>query len=186
MMLNSHVLAAVADEQRRSMYAEAEAGRRVRGLLHRRQPAELANVLIRPIESTDATGLRDGFARLGPQSRQLRFLGPKRELTDREVSYFTEVDHVTHEALVAVEPAAGIGLGVARYIRDPVDPETADVAVTVVDEWQGRGVGTLLVDRLGADARAAGILRVHCQVRADNAPSLALCRRLKSAMPAAA
>jgi L-amino acid N-acyltransferase YncA len=55
------------------------------------------------------------------------------------------------------------------------------VAFAVTDEWQGRGVGTLLVDRLAADARAAGITRFVADVQPDNAPSLALARRLQVA-----
>jgi RimJ/RimL family protein N-acetyltransferase len=61
------------------------------------------------------------------------------------------------------------------------DGDTAEVAFAVVDDLQGNGIGTVLVERLGADARAAGIRRFRADVRPDNKPSLALAARLEAA-----
>jgi RimJ/RimL family protein N-acetyltransferase len=61
------------------------------------------------------------------------------------------------------------------------DGETAEVAYAVIDDLQGNGIGTVLVDRLGADARAAGIKRFHAEVHPENTPSLVLAARLKAA-----
>ena len=72
------------------------------------------------------------------------------------VTYLTEIDHHDHEAIIALEEESGEGIGVARYVRNPTHPETAEVAVTVIDEWQGRGLGTLLLEVLGQRARAEG------------------------------
>ena len=177
-MYNSDVLAAVAGERRRTMYAEAAAARRAQ--VARQRPAELGEVLIRPISTSDAAGLRAAFARLGPQTRRLRFLGMKDALTAREVTYLTDVDHVTHEALVAVDVRDGVGLGVARYIRDALEPEAADVAVTVVDEWQGHGVGTQLLQQLMQRARENGICRFTALVSSDNLRVRRLLRRISS------
>ena len=80
-----------------------------------------AEVLIRPVRGADAPALADGFTRLSARSRYLRFLSGKRELSAEELRYFTDVDHHDHEALAAVDPAAGRGLGVARYIRSAGD-----------------------------------------------------------------
>jgi len=99
-------------------------------------------VLIRPVHGTDAPLLADGFARLSARSRQMRFLMAKRELSPAELRYFTEIDHHDHEALGAVDRASGRGVGVARYVRSAEDARSAEIAVTVVDEWQGRGLGT--------------------------------------------
>jgi GNAT superfamily N-acetyltransferase len=125
-------------------------------------------VLIREVEAGDAQLLADGFARLSDESRQLRFLTGKPNLTAAELRYFTHIDHHDHEALGAINPEDGRGVGIARYIRDAKDPEAAEVAVTVVDEWQRRGLGTELVDRLADRARQEGIRHFTALVGADN------------------
>jgi GNAT superfamily N-acetyltransferase len=118
-----------------------------------------SEVLIRPVQSADAPLLADGFARLSARSRQMRFLTVKKELSAAELRYFTEIDHHDHEALGAVDRADGRGVGVARYVRSGEDPQAAEIAVTVVDEWQGRGLGTELLAQLSERARSEGIHR---------------------------
>ena len=125
-------------------------------------------VLIRAVEPTDARLLDDGFARLSAQSRQLRFLTGKPSLTSAEVHYFTEVDHHGHEALGAVDPGDGAGLGIARYIRRAEDPNGAEVAVTVTDAWQRRGLATELLRRLADRARQEGIHYFTALIADDN------------------
>jgi RimJ/RimL family protein N-acetyltransferase len=118
-----------------------------------------AEVLIRPVRPGDAELLAEGFERLSPESRRLRFLTAKDVLRPAELRYLTDVDHHDHEAIGALDPVTGQGAGIARYIRDPKDPRTAEIAVTIVDGWQGRGLGTELVARLAERARAEGIER---------------------------
>jgi RimJ/RimL family protein N-acetyltransferase len=137
-----------------------------------------SKVVIRQVRSADAPLLADGFARLSPQSRQLRFLRRKDALSAAELRYFTDVDHHDHEALGALDRAGGRGVGVARYVRDAGDPYAAEIAVTVVDDWQGRGLGTELLAQLSGRARAEGIRRFTALVSADNAAMIALLRRL--------
>jgi RimJ/RimL family protein N-acetyltransferase len=127
-----------------------------------------STVLIRQVHSADAALLADGFARLSPRSRQMRFLTRKNQLSSAELRYFTDVDHHDHEALVALSPADGRGVGIARYIRHADDPQAAEIAVTIVDAWQGRGLGTELVTRLSGRARSAGIHRFTALVAEDN------------------
>jgi len=121
------------------------------------------------VQSGDAPLLADGFARLSSESRQLRFLTGKPNLTPAELRYFTEIDHHDHEALGALNPVDGRGLGIARYIRHAEDPEGAEVAVTVVDEWHRRGLGTELLNRLADRARQEGIRHFTALVSSDNA-----------------
>ena len=128
-----------------------------------------STVLIRQVRGTDAPLLADGFARLSARSRQLRFLGPKKMLSAAELRYLTDVDHHDHEAIGALSPAEGRGVGVARYIRDADDPGAAEIAVTIADDWQGRGLGTELLARLSDRARQAGIGGFTATVSADNA-----------------
>ena len=145
------------------------------------RPVVLRNgstVLIRQVQSADAPLVADGFARLSARSRQLRFLTPKKELSPDELRYFTDVDHHDHEALGALNQADGRGVGIARYVRDADDPSAAEIAVTIVDDWQGRGLGTELVAQLSERARSEGIRRFTALVSADNAGMIALLRRL--------
>jgi RimJ/RimL family protein N-acetyltransferase len=137
-----------------------------------------STVLIRPVCSTDAPLLADGFARLSPQSRRMRFLGTKTMLSEAELRYFTEVDHRDHEAIGALSAADGRGVGIARYVRDADDPQAAEIAVTIVDDWQGRGLGTVLVAQLSERARREGIRRFTALVAADNVAVAGLARNI--------
>ena len=137
-------------------------------------------VLIRPVRPVDAPLLADGFARLSARSRQLRFLTPKKELSPAELRYFTDVDHHDHEALGALDHADGRGVGIARYVRDADDPQAAEIAVTVIDDWQGRGLGTELVAQLSERARSEGIRRFTALVAADNRAMAGLLRNVRA------
>jgi GNAT superfamily N-acetyltransferase len=170
-MLHDAILARAADERRFDLLAEAEAARTARRTRTGGRGYDPAEVLIRPIRGEDGPLLRDGFLRLSPRSRRLRFLSSKADLSPAEVRYFTDVDHERHEALVAVHRRSGTGLAVARYIRDLACPETADVAVTVVDEWQGRGLGPDLLHQLIRRARRSGVCRFTALVSAENDPA---------------
>jgi acetyltransferase len=140
----------------------------------------IRGITVRPLRGGETGVVQAVFDRLGPRSRLLRFGGAKNVLLPGELEQLARVDG-DHHVLVAYAGADPVGI--ARLVRDGRE---AEVAFAVADDWQGKGVGTLLADRLACDARAAGIVRVHCEARSDNTPSLALCRRLKSAMPAAA
>ena len=135
-------------------------------------------VLIRPIRPDDKARLLDAFERLSPESRYRRFLFPIRRLPAAQLRYLTEVDHHAHEALQGVDPLTDEGVGVARFVRSPGDPTVAEVAVTVVDDWQGRGLGTALLHDLAARAREEGIERFSGSVLAENEPMIELLRGL--------
>src|SRR3954469_22076836 len=93
---------------------------------------------VRPIRPADKDALLDLFERLTPRSRLRRFLAPKPSLAPRERAFLTEVEHRTHEALVAVD-RDGVFAGVARYACEPGESTVADVAFAVADAAQGRG-----------------------------------------------
>jgi len=134
-------------------------------------------VLIRPVRSADAPLLADGFARLSAASRQMRFLGVKKELPAAELRYLTDVDHHDHEALVALDRAGGQGVGIVCYVRDASDSQAAEIAVTIVDAWQRRGLGTELLARLSDRARSEGIRRFTALADAGNAAAAAGLRK---------
>jgi len=127
-----------------------------------------AHIRLRQGHSADKDLLRRGFDRLSPESRYRRFLAPMLELSDSMVEYLTEIDHHNHEAMVALDEETGEGIGVARYVRDPERRERAEFAVTVIDDWQGRGVGTLLLEVLSARARQEGIATLTAVMLATN------------------
>jgi GNAT superfamily N-acetyltransferase len=127
-----------------------------------------SRVRLRQGHHTDGDLLVRGFERLSNEGRYRRFLAATPELTPEMVSYLTEIDHHDHEAIVALEEETGEGIGVARYVRNLTQPDTAEVAVTVIDEWQGRGVGTLLLEVLGERARAEGIRGFTAMMLATN------------------
>ena len=136
-----------------------------------------ALVHLRPIDSRDRDAFCAWFGRLSDESRRKRFLGPKPKLSARELTYLTEVDHVNHTALVAVD-ASGTLIGEARYATDRPGERTADFAVTVADDWQGRGVGTRLAARLIEAARANGMTRLTAVTLWENGAAIALLHRL--------
>jgi GNAT superfamily N-acetyltransferase len=127
-------------------------------------------VLIRPIRPDDKDRLVAGLERLSPESRYRRFLRPVKELTDRELRYLTEIDYTNHYAIgaLALDEPEGPGLGIARYVRDPVDPDVAEAAVAVVDDFQGKGLGSLLLSHLIEAARRNRISVFRAWVLAEN------------------
>ncbi|GAC1522951.1 MAG: hypothetical protein NVS2B6_08430 [Thermoleophilaceae bacterium] len=140
-----------------------------------------STVLVRPIARSDGDLLAVAFRRLSPTSRRRRFLTTADELTSEDISYLTDVDHRRHEALVALDPANGDALGVARYVRVPGDRESAEVAVAVIDEWQNRGIATVLLDRLTERARANGLRRYTALVSTENSVVIEALERIGAA-----
>lgn len=137
-------------------------------------------VLIRPVTPADKPVLREGFTRLSEESRYRRFMRPVKELSEAELDYLTRIDYATHMAWVAVDPENPDhpGLGVARYIQLPRDPKVAEVAITVVDSHQGRGLGTILLSVITRSAIQHGIEVFVAQVLMHNVPMLKLLQEL--------
>jgi GNAT superfamily N-acetyltransferase len=137
-------------------------------------------VVMRPIRREDKGGIADGFERLSDRSRFMRFLGGVTRLTPTLLARLTEVDHVDHEAWVAMTPDEPdhTGIGVARYVRLRDEPDIAEPAVTVVDAYQNRGVGSTLLELISAAARANGVKNFRAYVSVDNYPMLHIMRRL--------
>lgn len=133
---------------------------------------------VRPIEPADADALRAAFERLSLESRYERFLSPMDHMSRAMVRYFTDVDHHDHEALVAFDPEAPRRLiAVARYVREE-DPEVAEAAITVADEWHGRGLGTAMLNELAERARQEEIRRFSAYVLARNEDMIDMLFRL--------
>lgn len=148
--------------------------------------ADGTDVRLRPVRPNDQAALVEAFGRLSPESRLLRFFTPMSRLSPRQLQYLTHIDYVDHFAWAAFDRARvdepgstpdGLGIGVARYIRLDDEPDVAELAVAVVDDYQGRGLGTLLVEALVTVARERGIRRFCAFVRNENAPMLSVLHR---------
>ncbi len=127
-----------------------------------------SRIRLRPGRAADRDLLIRGFAQLSPESRYRRFLAATPQLSEETVRYLTEIDHHNHEAIAAFDERTGEGVGVARYVRRTDRPETAEVAVTVVDAWQRRGVATVLLEVLAGRAKAEGITRFTATLLSTN------------------
>jgi GNAT superfamily N-acetyltransferase len=140
-------------------------------------------VHVRLIRPSDKELIRRGFERMSPDSRYKRFFSPKARLSNAELRYLTELDQVNHLAIGA-ERLAGDGgdaiegLGVARFVRYEDMPDMAEAAVAVIDEMQGKGLGSLLLQRLIAAAHERGIRRLRFEVLGSNHPMKELVKDL--------
>lgn len=127
-------------------------------------------ILLRPVAADDKEQLQEGMTRLSEDSRYLRFMSPLRRLPPDLLRYFTEVDYQDHFALgaQALNEDPPLGIGIARYIREPDNPCIAEPAVTVVDDYQGLGLGRLLLQEIMADASNNGITHFRAYLLAEN------------------
>ena len=141
-------------------------------------------VLIRSIGPDDKQLLKVGMEHLSPQSRYFRFFRPLAEIPSNMLHRFTEVDHVNHEAIGALDVGGPeqLPIGVARYIRSSEQRTSAEVAVTVVDSHQGRGLGTLLLAAIARAAVANGIDQFDAVVLSDNSKMLQVFNELGASM----
>jgi GNAT superfamily N-acetyltransferase len=132
-------------------------------------------IWIRDLRACDRPLLVQVHARLSPQSRTQRYLGPKPVLLPADVARLTAVDGSGHVALIALAHHPPIPVGIARYVRTE-SSETAEVAIEVIDAWQRRGVGRLLLAALRERALRAGIRRVTWTAFDGNRAAAALTR----------
>lgn len=132
-----------------------------------------SEVAVVPMQATDSARLMRFHDTLSPETTYSRFFFFHPELSSDEVERFTHVDHRDREAIVAV--AGDAIVGVARFDRMD-DPTDAEVAFVVADSWQGRGIGSLLFDRLARLAADAGVERLVADTLAHNRRMLAVFR----------
>jgi GNAT superfamily N-acetyltransferase len=124
--------------------------------------------VLRPICAADKELLHRGFLKLSPESRYRRFFAVKTDLSPAELRYLTEIDGIQHFAIGAVTPDGRDGLGIARFIQLDGEPGVAEAAIAVADDCQGKGLGSLLFQRLVAAARERGVNRFRCEMLGTN------------------
>jgi RimJ/RimL family protein N-acetyltransferase len=139
-------------------------------------------VQIRPIIPADRRHLVSGLAQMSERSRYLRFHGPIRRFADNQLKFLTELDYCSHMAwgAVALDEPGEPGVAVARYVRDQEDVDCAEAAITVLDDYQGNGLGTLLMDTLLLSAYQNGIERLVAHILPENTAARRLFQRLNA------
>jgi len=144
----------------------------LRQFSHRVVLRDGSSSLIRAIRPDDKQRLLDGFHRLTGKSIYFRFFGAKQELTEKELTYFTEIDFEHHVAIVAtiISEEKEELIGVGRYIelKEKGPERVAEVAFAVDDEHQNLGVGTILFEQIVTIAQNNGISRLEADVLPDN------------------
>ncbi|MEU8384099.1 bifunctional GNAT family N-acetyltransferase/acetate--CoA ligase family protein [Streptosporangium sp. NPDC048865] len=129
---------------------------------------------VRPIRPADADRLRSFYGRLSDESIYFRFFGPRPRLSEREITWFTNVDYESRVALIAT-----IGTEMVAVIRyDRIEPGEAEVAFLVEDAHQGRGVASVLLEHLAATAREQGIARFVADVLPANQKMMAVLKQV--------
>ena len=131
-------------------------------------------VRFRPIKPDDSEKLYEHFHRLGPESRYFRFFRVKKDLSPKELEYFTNVDYEDRMAFVAVSEGQIIAVG--RYDRVEDDPQFAEVAFVVEDQHQNRGIGSQLLQLMTTHARKHNIAGFRAFVLPENVQMMRLFR----------
>jgi RimJ/RimL family protein N-acetyltransferase len=142
-------------------------------------------VLVRPLERPDATALARAVEQMSELSRYRRFHTGMSRLSEDMLTTLTDIDHHDHEAVIALRPDSNQDpaelLGLARFVRIPGQPDTAELAVGVADSWQRRGLATVLLCQLAERAATVGINHFTATVLTDNTPTIALLKQLGDA-----
>jgi protein lysine acetyltransferase len=134
-------------------------------------------LMLRPVLPGDTQRVAHGHVMFSPETLYRRFLSV-RTPTATVLTYLFEVDYVDHFVWVVTDGEDGPVIADARFVRDQDNPTVAEIAFTVADEYQGRGIGTVLFAALAVAARVDGISTFHARVLSDNLPARALLDRL--------
>ena len=128
------------------------------------------HLCIRPVTPADRESIREGLRAISPETTYQRFFVSAFSPSEQELQYLTEVDGIDHVALGALDctQSPPQGTGIARYVRLPDDPTRAEAAIVVIDAYQGRGIGSLLLAALNTRAAQCGVEYFRSYVLVDN------------------
>jgi RimJ/RimL family protein N-acetyltransferase len=127
-------------------------------------------VLVRAIRPDDKTTILQGVGLFSDASLYKRFHGAKTDLTDQELKFYTEIDYIHHVALLAVLKNNDQAIGGGRFIAydEALPLRSAEMSFVVADEYQGLGVGTIILKHLTNIARETGIRILEAEVLGEN------------------
>lgn len=142
------------------------------------QDGELVD--FRPVRQDDRETIQNGMSSLSVRSRRFRFFTPMSKLSDTLLHYFTEVDQHNHVAWIALahDTPEHPGLGIARFIRIQDQPTIAEFAVVIIDGYQKRGLGTILMAIIYLKGKTKGINVLRAFVLPENTVMIGWLRRL--------
>lgn len=126
--------------------------------------------LLRPLLPSDRAEFLELLGHFSPESRRRRFFS-QAKLSPALIDYLLDIDYLNHFAWIILEVSnsnRNVGAAIGRLIRDASDPTSAEVACAVVDEHQGRGLGTVLLGALAVAAQASGITTLTAEVLDEN------------------
>ncbi len=125
------------------------------------------------------SGIRSAWCHLSPESRYSRFASGIRQLSDKQLDYLADLDNMHRLAWCAFihGDSEAAGIGIARFVRLKEEPDVAEFAITVIDEYQGSGLGTLLLKRLIDSARRLKLRVLRGYVLPSNKPMIALAEK---------
>ena len=136
--------------------------------------------VVSPITPASKPLIAAAMSRLSLESSRRRFFTPRLSLSERELDALTRVDGVRHYAFgICGRSADGTveGIATARFVRTIEDPRVAEIALTVIDDFQGQGLGRTMLGRLAAAALQRGVARLRALIVPDNAPVLGMLRK---------
>ena len=141
--------------------------------------ADCRRVTVRAITPYDIDVQRAFFRRLSGEARYMRFMGLKAELSDALLRQLSAADGRGHVAWMAevVENGRATMIAEARYVVDEHDPSVCEFALSVADNWHGRGIASKLLEMLECHARNAGVRRMAGDTLPNNAAMIALARK---------
>jgi RimJ/RimL family protein N-acetyltransferase len=125
-------------------------------------------VEIRALRHEDRAGLEDAVRRASAESLRRRFFAVRRHFSEQEMEFFSDIDFVSHVALVVVADEGGgpVIVGGGRYVV--LEPGRAEVAFALIDDYHGQGIGAALMRDLAAIARDAGLRELIAEVLPEN------------------
>jgi acetyltransferase len=137
------------------------------------------DITVRPIRPEDAEIERDFVNNLSKEAKYFRFMQALQKISPEMLVRYTQIDYDREMAFLASVPEDGFEreIGIARYVINP-DGKSCEFAIVVGDEWQGRGVGSILMDTLMEEARTKEIKRMEGQVLVGNHNMLAMMNKL--------
>lgn len=137
-------------------------------------------IFVRLQTRDDVQYMKEAFNKLSNTSKRLRYFSIAKAISDKDWEHYLDTDNSSRVAIVAYKRINDevYGLAVARYFRTPDNPEVAEAGITVIDEYQHKGIGKILLDHLSEHARQNGINYFRAEIQESNSNILNMMKNL--------